>query len=65
MIQTLKKEKKRNEEEMEKLEDEAKLINKHLTDKMEELTLIEGKVDEAVNKEKIVDRTLKPLLHEK
>jgi hypothetical protein len=40
VIQTLKKEKKRNEEEMEKLEEEAKLINKHLTDKMEDLTLI-------------------------
>lgn len=50
---------------MEKLEEEARLTNKCLTEKMEEMEIIETTLKDSQDKERVLDKALAPLKKEK
>ena len=65
VIDTLKQEKKKNQREMEKLEEEDKLITKCLNEKLEEQELSQKRLKDITDKYVILSRALEPLKKEK
>lgn len=65
VVDALRREKKKNEREMEKLEEEGRLINKCLSEKLEQSEAVERKLKEIHDKDRIVEKALAPLRMEK
>lgn len=50
---------------MEKVEDEGRLINKCLSQKVQEMEFLESRLREAQDRSRVLDKALQPLLTEK
>ena len=61
MVEQLLSEKKRNMREMEQLEEEKRLIEKHLDEKYEFVEGLKKKIQYTEEKKRIIEKTLEPL----